>query len=360
MKFFIGIFNFLFWVVATAALGLAVHIYFEREASKNVTKVSAPSPIKDMGAMGRQIFEDQQHAIVRVRGSFIQMDEEDEEPRTVLQVGTGFFINKDGEVITTATVADGAERVWVEYKEAYFPAQCVAVDPATNVALLKINVPPQHFSIIPLGHVKKKPSVGSMVFAVSYPFECNPSFAQGWIESYDGRYGSKLFPVHHFRSTAGGNPGEGGAPIFDDKGDCIGMAVYTASILKSAYILPTDSLNYIITELRRSREVVHAYVGVEIAPAQEVGLAPKIIVTKVKPDSPAAKAGLQMGDFLLKVNDQDVSSVDDVREIAFFVKPGDRIPIEISRNYARFTLYVQCEHLPKQGDLEAPVADIVD
>lgn len=348
MKFFLGIFNFISFVVATAGLCLAGYLYVNREPLAVEPKIVATPMASDIGAIGQNIFENQQHAIVRVRGSFIQMDEEDDEPHTVLQVGTGFFINREGEVVTTATVAEGADRVWVEYKEAYFPAQCVAVDSATNVALLRVNIPPQHFNTISLEPLRQKPSVGSIVFAVSYPFECNPSFAQGWIESYDGRYGSKLFPVHHFRSTAGSNPGEGGAPIFDNEGHCIGMAVYTASILKSAYIIPTESLSYTINELRRSREVVHAYVGLEIAPAQEVGLAPKVIVTRVKPDSPAAKAGLQMGDILLKVNDKEVSSVDDVREIAFFVKTGERIPIEIVRDYARFTLYVQCEHFPQQ------------
>jgi S1-C subfamily serine protease len=221
---------------------------------------SAPSPTSypqapllseqhPLSHFGQGLFEQYQSALVRVRGTITQVDEEGN-PKAVLQVGTGFFISKEGEVLTTATVAENKERVWVEYQNAIFPAQCVAIDTATNVALLKVIVPPKQFTVIPISPQTPQPPVGSMLFSLSLPFECNPSFKQGWAESYDDAYGQRMFPVYHLRSNVGGNPGEGGAPIFDDQNRLVGMAVYMASILGSSYILPISTLGHVLEDLK--------------------------------------------------------------------------------------------------------------
>ncbi len=292
-----------------------------------------------------QIFNTNASAIVRVRGAYSQPGE-DGAPKIALQIGSGFFINQEGEVLTTATVAADADRVWVEHQGAKYPAKCCGTDPETNITLLKVLEPPRHFTCIPIPLDSTEPPIGSMVFGVTCPLECKPSPSQGWVLGYDGEYGGHLFPTYHLRVSLGNHPGEGGSPVFDANGRFIGIIVYTATALNASYLLPTQALLHVRDGIRSQGKVIHGYVGIVISPVECIGEPPKIVISEVGPGSPAADAGLRRGDELLRVNKRPIHEMTDVRQAAFFVHPGQFVPIEIRRNDSIQTLTVHVAPIP--------------
>lgn len=293
-----------------------------------------------------QIFNTHASAIVRVRGAYSQPSE-DGSPKIALQIGSGFFINQEGEVLTTATVAANADRVWIEHAGAKYPAKCCGTDPETNITLLKVLEPPRHFTCIPIPIDSTEPLIGSMVFGVTCPLECKPSPSQGWILGYDGEYGGHLFPTYHLRVSLGNYPGEGGSPVFDANGRFIGIIVYTATALNASYLLPAQALLHVRDSIRSQGKVSHGYVGIVISPVESIGEPPKIVISEVAPGSPAADAGLRRGDELLRVNKRPIHEMTDVRQAAFFVHPGQFVPIDIRRNDSIQTLTVHVAAIPK-------------
>jgi S1-C subfamily serine protease len=124
------------------------------------------------------------------------------------------------------------------------------------------------------------------------------------------------------------------------------MVVYTAAALQSSYLLTTQALLHVRDGIRSQGKVSHGYVGIMIAPLECVGEPPKIIISEVALASPAAEAGLRCGDELLTVNGRPIHEMADVRQAAFFVHPGQFVPIEIRRDNKVKTLTVHVAPLP--------------
>ncbi len=292
------------------------------------------------------IFNKNQSSIVRVRGTYSSPGEDDT-PKVSIQVGSGFFISPEGEVLTTATVAAEADRVWVEHKGARYPAKCCGTDIDTNVTVLKVLEPPKDFSWIPIPLDFTDPAIASSVFSISCPLECKPSPSQGWLLGIDGEYGAHFFPTYHFRVSLGNHPGEGGSPVFDNQGKLIGMVVYTATALNASYVLPVQSLLHVREGIRSQGHVQHGYVGMIMTTIETVGEPPKVIVLEVNLGSPAAEAGLHQGDELVSINGKVIHEMADVRQVAFFVYPGQFIPVEVRRKGSLKKLTIQVGHLPE-------------
>jgi len=279
-------------------------------------------------------------AVLRVRGAFTQVDA-DGAVKTSIQVGSGFFISTDGEVLTTATVAHGADRVWVEYQGAVFPAKFLGADPDTNVALVRVLEPPRQFIAIPIPVQFEEPAIGAYILGITSPIEFKPTPCPGWVEGYDAQYGSHLFSTYHLRVSIGNRPGEGGSPIFDSQGRFLGMIVYTASALNASYVLTAPALNYVRDSLRTQGKVMHGYVGLDLVPVESIGEPPRIIVDRVLPNSPAEKAGFRRGDHILNINGRPIRDIGDIRHAAFFVYPGQFVSVGISRGGRSMGLTIQ-------------------
>lgn len=307
------------------------------EKDFNISSINSPSIVS-----GSILFKTYEKAIVRIRGVFSEVDD-DINTTLNLQIGSGFFINTAGEILTTATVALNANRVWVEHMGIKYPAKFCSADPETNIALLKILELPKDFTYIPLIAQTPLPLIGENIYNLTAPFECKTSFNQGYINAYEGSYNKHIFPVYHLRGNVGQYPGEGGSPVFDIYGRCIGMVTHIASALNASYITPIATVSYVKEQLSLHTKIPHGYLGIELSTEETTGQSPETLITKIIPHSPAANAGLRANDEIIQINDHCIHHMTDIRHATFTLQPGQIIQITVKRQGQIKNFHIQLE-----------------
>jgi len=135
-----------------------------------------------------EIYRENQDAIVRVKGAYEKVDE-DGQPVVELNIGTGFFISKDGHLLANATRTFGARRIWIEHRGIDYAAELIGSDTINNVSLLRLITMPPEFGVIRMGESTDLPEIGTMAVAISHylDFEAAPSI--GMVQNYARRYG---------------------------------------------------------------------------------------------------------------------------------------------------------------------------
>ena len=261
--------------------------------------------------------------------------------RTTRMVGTGFFIDNDGYILTNEHVVGDSEQLWVTTDDRkVYPAIVVGSDPRADLAVLKIaraNTPPVTFATP--GELRR----GQWTIALGNPYgyagEGEMSMSVG-VVSATGRSLPKLASKENrlytnlIQTTAEINPGNSGGPLFDIAGRVIG--VNTAVILANkqtngiGFAMPiTPQLLDTVKELKQGREIVYGYLGILVSTptARErktAGIDKPIgaRVDSVEADTPASKVDLQVGDVIVSLNDEQIDDGDD------FVRVIGRCPVD--------------------------------
>jgi putative serine protease PepD len=279
--------------------------------------------------------------------------------------GSGFIIDKKGFIVTNAHVVQDAEGKAADSIQVILPdetevaAKLVGSDPSTDIALLKINVPAKKLAIITLGDSSKL-KVGDTVYAIGNPFGYDRSMTKGIISAL-GRTieAPNGFAIRNVIQTdAAVNPGNSGGPLINAFGRVIGVNAQIASKSEDfagiAFAIPSNTVKRVISEIKNKGKASHAWLGI-----QGRDITPKlrrllrlptnkgVLIVAVIPNSPAAKAGLRGGDtevivsgerfilggdIILKVDNQDINSMDILlREIEKH-RPGDKVKLTILRD----------------------------
>ncbi|WP_372890336.1 Do family serine endopeptidase [Rhodosalinus sp.] len=256
--------------------------------------------------------------------------------------GSGFFISDDGYVVTNDHVVRRAERVEVVLAdETRLDAEVVGTDPATDLALLKVDAEtPQPF--VAWGSSQDL-QVGEWMVAIGNPFGLQASVTAGILSarSRDIRSG----PYDAFLQTdAAINQGNSGGPLFNAAGEVVG--VNTAIVSPSGgsigigFAVPSRVAKSVIADLRDDGEVDRGYIGVRLQPVDDA-LAAALdlpedaggaLVAQVTEDSPAAAAGLQAGDVIISIAGEEV---EDPRALSFTVaalESGQEVPVTLLRD----------------------------
>ncbi len=260
-------------------------------------------------------------------------------------VGTGFIVDSDGYIVTNDHVIAHAEQLWVTMDDhKVFPAIVVASDPRSDIAVLKI--PASHLPAVHLGQGNAVHR-GQWTIAMGNPYgfaSDGQMCASVGVVSAVGRSLPKLSNKEDrlysdlIQTTAQINPGNSGGPLFDIKGDVIG--INTAVILPQkqangiGFAMPiTPRVVRVIENLKQGREVVYGYLGVKVVSPtprerREAGITDDegARIDGVEKDSPAA-GRLEPGDVVVRFNHQSVRDSDHfVRLVG--ESPADR-PIEV-------------------------------
>jgi serine protease Do len=278
-----------------------------------------------------EIFDQQVHSVVRVKAAAEELDDNGE-PIVSLRVGTGFFISREGHVLTNASVAFNAERVWVELNSVPYAADNLGSDPETNLSLLQVMVLPDRFSHLTISGSGNMPSIGSLVVAITCPLEFEPSPSLGMVTGHESSFSQRTFPVTYVRVNLPANPGEGGAPVMDLHGRLVGIMVASLPEVRSSYLLPARAILRVRDDLLFSGKVEYGWVGMELEERVDRRLGRHIVIQRVPEGTPAAEAGLRAGDQLLKMGDTAIRRADDVRNANFYHRVGDFIDIQVRRN----------------------------
>ncbi len=257
----------------------------------------------------------------------------------VSSLGSGFIVSSDGLVLTNAHVIDGADEVTVKLTDKReFAAKVVGMDKLTDIAVLRIkasNLPVVHFGNPAQMHV------GDWVLAIGSPFGFNNSVTAGII-SAKGRSLPDDGYVPFLQTDAAINPGNSGGPLFNLKGEVIGVnsQIYSRSggYQGLAFAIPIDVAMRIEQQLVQHGKVSHGRLGVTIQDvsqplAESFGLkkAEGALISTVEKGSPADKAGLQPGDIILKLNDTDIADSSDLPPLVANLQPGTRVTLEVWR-----------------------------
>ncbi|MCK6391432.1 MAG: trypsin-like peptidase domain-containing protein [Azonexus sp.] len=223
-------------------------------------------------------------------------------------LGSGFIISSDGYLLTNAHVVDGADEVIVRLTDKReFKAKTVGADKRADVALLKIEA--TQLPVVKLADVSQL-KVGEWVVAIGSPFGFDNSVTAG-IVSAKGRSLPQENYVPFIQTDVAINPGNSGGPLFNLRGEVVGInsQIYSRSggYMGVSFAIPIDVAMEIQQQLRSTGRVSRGRIGVVIQEvskdlSESLGLAKPMgaVVTAVENGGPAAKAGIEPGDVILK------------------------------------------------------------
>ena len=271
-------------------------------------------------------------------------------------LGSGFIISPDGYVVTNNhVVASGGDIVVRLSRGTEHAARVVGTDPATDLALLKIDA--SALAVLPLGDSDRL-QVGEPVMAIGNPFGLDHTVTTGIVSAKERFIGSG--PYDEFVQTdASINPGNSGGPLLDSRGAVVGInsAIFSQSggSIGIGFAIPINLAKTVLLQLRDRGAVVRGYLGVAVRPmtpdaAESAGLKdPKgVVIESVVEGSPAEKAGVQKGDVIVAVNEQPVAAPQELTRRIVGTSPGTRVELSIVRKGRPLKLGVELGRLPER------------
>lgn len=285
------------------------------------------------------------------------------EQREARSLGSGFIISADGDILTNAHVVDGADSIIVKLSDnSEKSAKLIGLDKASDVALLKIDA--SGLQAVKLGD-SSGVEVGDWVLAIGSPFGLEHSVTQGIVSAIgrslpDGNY------VPFIQTDVAVNPGNSGGPLFNLRGEVIGInsQIYSRSggYMGLSFAIPVNVASNVARQLAANGRVERGWLGVGIQGvsselAQSFGLAKPAgaLVGQVDKSGPASRAGLKPGDVILEFNGQKLAQHADLPPLVGETAPGTTVTLKVWRDKAVRTIPVTVARL-KSDDGEV-VAD---
>jgi putative serine protease PepD len=254
-------------------------------------------------------------------------------------LGTGFLLDKSGDILTNDHVVDGSSRVNVSFDSSTTrSARVVGTDPTDDLAIVKID--PSGLTLQPLRLADSNTAkVGDTVYAIGNPFGYTNSFSEGIVSGLDRTMTAPngFTITHAIQTDAAINPGNSGGPLLNANGEVIGINAQIASSGSTAsgqgqnngvgFAIPIDTAKGVIRQLETSGHVSHGYLGVASSDAPGAGGA---VVQQVQPGSPAAAAGLSQGDVIHSVDGRRVTNSSDLVSAISSLHSGDRVRLAVT------------------------------
>ena len=282
-------------------------------------------------------------------------------------LGSGFIISADGYIVTNNhVVSAGAEGATVEQitvtrtdREEY-TAKLVGRDAATDIAVLKIE-PKKAMPFVKFGD-STKARVGDWVVAIGNPFALSGTVTAGIISAVHRGTGGTYDKF--IQTDASINQGNSGGPMFDMRGNVIGI---NSQILSPSggnvgigFAIPSEQAAPIVQTLMKGQTVKRGYLGVQISPlgedlAESLGLAKNSgeFIQGVEPGRGADKAGIKAGDVIVSVNGQEVNPDQNLSSIVANQPIGAKVPIVLIRNGQRMTVTAVVGERPPEDELNS-------
>ncbi|MBO3460042.1 trypsin-like peptidase domain-containing protein [Aetokthonos hydrillicola Thurmond2011] len=272
-------------------------------------------------------------------------------------LGSGFIISSDGRILTNAHVVDGADTVKVTLTGGKtYQGKVLGKDELTDVAVVKIQA--SNLPTVKIGNSNGL-QPGQWAIAIGNPLGLDNTVTTGII-SATGRASNLIGSdkrVDYLQTDAAINPGNSGGPLLNAQGEVIGM---NTAIIQGAqglgFAIPINTAQRISNQLIATGKAQHPYLGIQM-----VGLTPEIkqninsdpnsglsvdedqgvLVVKVMPNSPAAKAGIRAGDVIQKLNGQAVKDGNSVQQVVENSQVGGDVRVELRRRGQTVTIGVQ-------------------
>jgi Do/DeqQ family serine protease len=279
--------------------------------------------------------------------------------------GSGFIISEDGLVVTNAHVIDRADTVTVALRDGReFSGKVLGTDPLTDLAVIRIDA--KNLPVAPMGNSDQlRP--GEWAIAIGNPFGLDNTVTAGII-SATGRSSADVgIPdkrVGFIQTDAAINPGNSGGPLLNQRGEVIGVnTAIRAQAQGLGFSIPINTAQRIAKELVAKGKVSHPFLGIQMRTLtdnlkQQLNEDPKrpvtikldrgVVVFGVARNSPAAAAGMQRGDVIVKMNGQGVKTAEEVQSIVDQTTVGQPVNVDVDRDGKSVTLAVRPGEFPVQ------------
>ena len=277
---------------------------------------------------------------------FFGQDMPQMQPRQRIErgIGSGFLISPDGYIVTNNHVVDGATEIQVTMNDRKtYKANVVGTDPLTDLAVIKING--SGLPSVPWGDsTVLRP--GQSVLAFGNPFGFRFTVTRGIVSGLNRPNpdaSNPRRPGGFIQTDAAINQGNSGGALVDARGEVVGINTFlispSGSFSGMGFAIPSQIAKPVVDSLIRNGKVEHAYMGVsisDITPENSKFFQTKdnngAVITQVEPDSPAAKAGLKIGDVVTAVNGRPVTDASQLQIAVGEQKPGSKLELGILRD----------------------------
>ena len=301
-----------------------------------------------------------------------------------LATGSGFVLDKDGNILTNAHVVEGAKNASVRFEEGgdLIEARVIGRDLSTDLAVLKVNPDDAKLQPLPLGN-SNRVRVGDPVIAIGNPFGYDRTVTTGIISALQRQIKApNNFTIGHVIQTdAPINPGNSGGPLLNAAGEVIGVnsQIATAGTPGSVgigFAVPINTAKKVVPQLERHGRILHAYLGVttyplnkDLAAAVNLPIDRGALVQEVTPGGPAGRAGLRAGkihtdegiilggDIIVEVDGEKITKPDDVAAAINDNRPGDVVEVKIYRDNKLQTKQVKLGTRPAGFDNQTTTPD---
>jgi Do/DeqQ family serine protease len=282
--------------------------------------------------------------------------------------GSGFIISADGLVLTNAHVIDQADTVTVALRDGReFSGKVLGTDALTDLAVIRIDA--KNLPMAPLGNSDQlRP--GEWAIAIGNPFGLDNTVTAGII-SATGRSSADVgIPdkrVGFIQTDAAINPGNSGGPLLNQRGEVIGVnTAIRAQAQGLGFSIPINTAQRIAQELVAKGKVSHPFLGIQMRTLTDnlkqqlnedpkrpvtISLSQGVVVFGIARNSPAAAAGMQRGDVIVKMNGQAVKTAEAVQTIVDQTTVGQPVPVEVDRSGKTVSLSVRPGEFPAQASM---------
>ena len=276
--------------------------------------------------------------------------------------GSGFLIDQSGVLLTNSHVVNGADKVTVTLKDGRkFIGKVRGVDEVTDLAVVKIEG--KDLPVAPLGN-SADVQVGDWAIAVGNPLGLDNTVTLGIVSTLKRSSAAIGIPdkrLDFIQTDAAINPGNSGGPLLNDNGEVIGInTAIRADAMGIGFAIPIDKAKELKDQLARGEKIHHPYLGVqmtnltpEIAKQNNddpnaVFIVPEVsgvIVVKVIPNTPAAKAGIRRGDVITAIDGESITLAEQLQRIVEASRLGQALKVEIKRSTQTQTITVKTGEL---------------
>lgn len=254
--------------------------------------------------------------------------------------GSGFIISSDGLILTNAHVVEGADELKIRLTDKReFQGKVLGLDKKTDIAVVKIEA--KDLPVLKIGSSEKL-KVGEWVAAIGSPFGLDNTVTAGIVSAKSRSLPSDQY-VPFIQTDVAVNPGNSGGPLFNMKGEVVGInsQIFSTSggFMGLSFSIPIDLAMQIKDQLIENGRVIRGRIGVGIQSvtqdlAEVFGMkAPKgAVITQIEKGAPGEKAGLKVGDVVVALDGQEIKNANDLPVRISTMKPGTKAKLTVLRD----------------------------
>ncbi|MGE3320319.1 MAG: Do family serine endopeptidase [Candidatus Berkiella sp.] len=263
-------------------------------------------------------------------------------------LGSGSIISKDGYIVTNFHVVEGANKIVVRMKDRReYAAKLIGSDNGTDLALLKIEANDLPYLAYADPNAIK---VGQWVIAIGAPFGFENSVTVGVISALGRSLGQERY-VPFLQTDAAINPGNSGGPLLNEKGELVGINSQIVSESGNyaglSFAVPADVVKNVVDQLKANGAVARGWLGLAfqdldrgLADSFGIKTAKGALISKVLPDSPAAKVGIREGDVITEFNGHEIMKATDLPPIVGLLAINAKVPLKVIRDQKEMELSI--------------------